>query len=95
MDDFSDKSAKSYSYLRATGIEQAAVYDGRTNERATMALIKRAKKVRSVACTVHSLHIVRTYISNDLTNGRTALFEAILHLARLWKKKWHCSAQGP
>ena len=32
MDDFSDKSAKSYSYLRATAIEQAAVYDGRTNE---------------------------------------------------------------
>ena len=62
MDEFSDKSAKSYSYLRATAIEQAAVYDGQTNERVRGALIKRAKKCSAVIarCTrTRSLHIVR------------------------------------
>ena len=72
MDDFSDKSAKSYSYLRATAIEQAAVYDGQTNERVSKRVSsdQACEKVQRGDCTVHSLAPHCTS-NDDLTSGRT------------------------
>ena len=70
MDDFSDKTAKSYSYLRATGIEQA-VYDEGSPMLCSDQACEKSAACLPVACTLQLDGALAPHCtSNDLTDRR-------------------------